>query len=166
MLFEFAPSGNEVRVYDWSRKSTFALDATECGALLSLDKNVGKEFFHDPNLGSPESGVTTKVMKWTPTQDGNGMFLSLQVKDKVRGQSTCSVPVSWAEFEVIKSICAVAIPKLLGIDQALSGSGFMSAAAPSMSYGGGGSRFPPPEEAPEWRTEDLADEESFGPVWG
>jgi hypothetical protein len=173
ILFEFAPPGSQMREYDWTKKSTFALDATECGGILVMDNTVGKDFFHDPNLGSNDKGNVVKTLRWSPTQDGNGMFLSLQVKDKMLGQSTISIPVSWAELEVIKSICSASIPKLLGIDQLLSGGGAMPSTAPS--YAGssstssstysGGSKFPSPPPAPNWRS-DLGSDSSTGPEWG
>lgn len=154
ILFEFAPPGSQMREYEWSKKSTFALDVTECGALLVINPKEGKEFFHDPNLGSNGKGNVVKTLKLSPTADGNGMFLTLQVRDNILGQSTCSIPVTWAELEVIKSICSVSIPKLLGIDQLLSGGGPMAASYSSSSSSHPSPNAPPPQysgsNGPEW----------------
>ena len=40
---------------------------------LIKTQKVGKEFFHDPNLGSADSGKVQKKMTWTPTADKKGM---------------------------------------------------------------------------------------------
>jgi hypothetical protein len=40
LLFEFAPPGLAVRQYNWEKKSSFALNPTECGELLCMDKTV------------------------------------------------------------------------------------------------------------------------------
>ena len=73
ILFEFAPpKPNAIREYDWTKKSSFSLSPTECGEILVMDVSEGKEFFHDPNMGSRDAGLLTKKMKWAPLTDGNG----------------------------------------------------------------------------------------------
>ena len=72
ILFEFAPVGNGPRDYDWGKKSYFSLSANECGEVLAMNPSVGKEFLHDPNLGTAEAGKLTKRMKWSITQDSKG----------------------------------------------------------------------------------------------
>lgn len=42
-----------------------------------MNPTVGKEFLHDPNLGTTEAGKLTKRMKWTITQDSKGTDIYL-----------------------------------------------------------------------------------------
>lgn len=52
LFLEVAPAGSQPREYDWSRKITFALSATECGELLANhDFSQTVEFMHDPGAG-------------------------------------------------------------------------------------------------------------------
>ena len=122
LLFELAPSAGP-RQYEWNKKTTFLLDPTECGALIAFEKNVGCEFLHDPNMNDQsKSGQITKVMKWAPSKDGGGVFLSLSVTDKSdpKNSSNLSIPITWAELEVIRSILRYSIPFFLGFDQTWS----------------------------------------------
>jgi len=149
LFLEFANSAGP-REYDWSRKGTFLMSATECGELLMMDPaHKGLEFFHDPNMGSQTAGQVTKRAKFAPAPDGKGVFLSLAVNDKSTGGGTYSVPVSWGELQVcffitvfqgpmpcaphrvshlspptllqvIKSIAQYGLPYFLGFDQAMA----------------------------------------------
>ena len=55
-LFEFAPSTTVAREYDWTKKTTFFLDVTECGDLLHSAAD-GIDFMHDPNAQGPTAGM-------------------------------------------------------------------------------------------------------------
>lgn len=138
LFMEFASSSGP-REYDWSRKGTFLLTATECGDLLMLDRtSTGLEFFHDPNMGSQSMGQVTKKVKFATAPDGKGLFLSLAVNDKSTQSAAYSVPVSWAELQVMKSIVQFSIPYFLGFDQALgSGATAMNVGDEGSSMGGG-----------------------------
>lgn len=141
MLLELA-SATAPREYDWQKKGTFLLDVTECGELVSMDPRVGCEFFHDPNLSDQtKSGQISKRMSWKPSQDGRGMFLSLVINDKQQqgaaASSTFSVPVTWAELEVVRSVSRYAIPMFLGFGNVWNN--------PSL---GQGELPPPPPSAP------------------
>ena len=141
MLLELA-SATSPREYDWQKKGTFLLDVTECGELVSMDPRVGCEFFHDPNLNDQsKSGQISKRMSWKPSQDGRGMFLSLVVNDKQQqgaaASTTFSVPVTWAELEVVRSVSRYAIPMFLGFGGVWNN--------PSL---GQGELPPPPPSAP------------------
>ncbi len=52
LLLEFAPAGSGPREYDWSKKATFSLSATECGEIARLKEGVATEFTHDPGANS------------------------------------------------------------------------------------------------------------------
>lgn len=125
LLFEFAPSSAR-REYDWGKKCTFLLDPTECAALVVMDHREGAEFFHDPNMASPDkAGLVTKKMKWSPSQDGRGAFVSLSVTNKGSGadSSMLTVPVTWAELEVVRSILRFSIPRFLGFHEVWANGG-------------------------------------------
>ena len=145
LLFELA-SSTSPREYDWQKKGTFLLDPTECGELIVMDRSVGAEFFHDPNLNdATKSGQITKRMTWKPSQDSRGMFLSLQVSDKSQSApqtastSSFSIPVTWAELEVLRSVCRYALPMMLGFNEVWSN--------PPLGMGDG-TMPPPPPVAP------------------
>jgi hypothetical protein len=73
LLFEFAPAkANAAREYDWTKKVTFSLSATECGDVISMDVSDGKEFVHDPNMGSADAGLLMKKLKLIATNDAKG----------------------------------------------------------------------------------------------
>jgi len=92
LLFEFAPARPDAaREYDWTKKSSFSLSATECGDILAMDLVSGKEFLHDPNMGSANAGMLTKKLKLVATPDEKGAFLSLTVTDKSPSQRSICV---------------------------------------------------------------------------
>ena len=133
LLFEVAPCVG-TREYDWTKKSTFLLDPTECGEIVSMEKQVGCDFFHDPFMSDPnKAGLITKKMSWKPSQDGRGMFLSLTVTEKGSkdNYSSISIPVTWAELEVMQSILRYSIPHYLGFHEVWNNGGLgMVADAP------------------------------------
>ena len=149
LLFEIAPCVG-TREYDWKRKGTFLLDPTECGEIVSMDTKVGCDFFHDPFMSDPtKSGVITKRMSWKPSQDGRGMFLTLQVSEKGSSEAstTISIPITWAELEVMRSILRYSIPYYLGFHKVWGGPGLGTVAdAP-----------PAPEGPSQWNnfSEDM-----------
>ena len=65
------------------------------------------------------------------------MFLSLQVMDKsAPNPINYSIPVTWGEIEVIKSIISYSLPRLLAFDTIwdqsnIDGPSFMSSPPPS-----------------------------------
>lgn len=144
LLFELAAS-TQPREYDWQKKGTFLLDPTECAELISMDTRVGCDMFHDPNLNDQSrSGQVTKRMQWKPSQDGKGMFLSLQISDKQdKGAgASYSVPVTWAELEVLRSLCRYSIPYFLGFHEVWGN--------PPLGTATGGDFPPAPPSAPTY----------------
>ena len=62
LFFEVAPIGSKPREYDWSKKETFSLCATECGDILHGLHSRGSnsdhiEFFHDPSMGGKPHAI-------------------------------------------------------------------------------------------------------------
>ena len=144
LLFELALATSP-REYDWQKKGTFLLDPTECAELISMDSKVGCEFYHDPNLNDhSRSGQISKRMQWKPSQDSKGMFLSLQITDKQEksGNLAFSVPVTWAELEVLRSVCRYSIPHFLGFHEVWSN--------PPLGAMSQGEFPPPPPSAPSY----------------
>jgi len=142
LLFEFAPAGSQPREYEWSKKATFSLSPTECGEICRLNEAIGTpiNFIHDPNMLGPESGKITKQMKWTPAPEGNGIFLSITVADKNANQGpvTYSLPLTWGEVEVMKSIAGYCIPHFLGFDKGWND----AAMTKDGGFSNGGDRYP------------------------
>ncbi len=60
------------REYNWNAKISFAMDVTECGELLAMDRTKSIEFLHDPGMGGADSGKITKKVRIQPTQDTKG----------------------------------------------------------------------------------------------
>jgi len=152
IFLEFAPAAGE-RNYDWSRKMTFAMNATEVGTILETPSQK-LEFFHDPGKGGSGEGSVSKVLRVEPTPDGNGYFFSITMSDKAAAsKSSLSIPVSLGEFGVLKSLFNYSLPHLLGFDevfncqpQLMSGerSGFAGSSgfAGAGSFGGSGGASP------------------------
>jgi hypothetical protein len=120
MLFEFALASGQ-RVYDWSNKGSFLLDVGECGAILAMDPRAaggeaGLEFVHDPNMGGEKQGEVTKRLKFAPATDGENLFLSLQIKDKSAAAKQYSLPLTGAEFCVLRNLIQFSLPRFMGFD--------------------------------------------------
>jgi hypothetical protein len=61
LFFEFALSAGP-KEYDWMKKGTFLLSAAECGELLLFDASrPNLEFFHDPNMGAANAGISAEL---------------------------------------------------------------------------------------------------------
>lgn len=151
LLLEFALASGQ-REYNWAKKGTFLLDVNECGTLLyninqvqlGSKNNDAVEFLHDPNIGTPDAGKTNKKLRWVKMSDG--VFITLQVTDK-SGQTpqvtTYTLPLSWGEIEVIKTLISYCIPRFLAFDKVWDN--------PGLSLPPG--VMPPnPPPAPEWKS--------------
>ena len=130
ILLELAPSSG-VRVYDWTKKTSFLLDATECGAVVSMDtKQDTLEFFHDPNMGGSKQGEVSKKLQIYRSPDGKAMFISLLVKEKAETSKSQVIPLTLAEFYVFKRLLKFSIPRLIGFDCIWGGDNSYSAPTP------------------------------------
>ncbi|GLC34574.1 hypothetical protein PLESTB_001246700 [Pleodorina starrii] len=108
-------AGGINRTYNWGAKMTFALTPVEMGEVLAGDKIAGGglTLYHDPaKLG--RTGEPTKKLTLKQMPDGN---ISFNIS---AGPDYIQVPVSKAEFEVLKSVAHYAIPRLLGFDTAFA----------------------------------------------
>lgn len=63
LLLEFAPATDKPKEYDWTKKITFGLDATECSEFTLLDQTKTIEFMHDPHaMSTPPPSPTSLLL--------------------------------------------------------------------------------------------------------
>ncbi|KAM1135687.1 hypothetical protein ACFX13_034623 [Malus domestica] len=131
VMLKFTPAIGE-RKYDWEKRQMFALSATEVGALISLGPNDSCELFHDPSMKSSNAGQVRKSLSIKPHADGSGYFVSLTVVNNLlKTRESFSVPVTTAEFAVMKTACSFALPHIMGWDR-------LTNKMPAGGGGGGG----------------------------
>lgn len=117
IMLSFTPSLGE-RKYDWEKKQVFALSPTEVGSLISLASNSSCEFFHDPAMKTSTAGQVRKSLSVKPHADGSGYFISLTVADNVKKTNDrFTVPVTTAEFAVMRTSFSFALPYIMGWDR-------------------------------------------------
>ncbi|PKI55068.1 hypothetical protein CRG98_024534 [Punica granatum] len=117
MMMKFWPAIGE-RKYDWEKRQLFALSATEIGAFISLGPTDSCEFFHDPSMKTSNAGQVRKSLSIKPHQDGSGYFISLSVVNNLlKSMDRITVPVTTAEFAVMKTACSFALPHIMGWDR-------------------------------------------------
>ncbi|KAK0577631.1 hypothetical protein LWI29_036101 [Acer saccharum] len=114
ILLTFGPAIGE-RKYDWGKKQVFALSATEIGSLISMSPTDTSEFFHDPSMKSSNAGQVRKNLSIKAVPDANGYFISLNVVNNLtKTTDRFVVPVTTAEFAVMKTACSYALPHIIG----------------------------------------------------
>lgn len=114
MFLEFAPTTGP-RQYDWTHKQVMALSVVELGTIMGLTMAEGCEFFHDPHMGSSNSGMVRKSLKVEPMPDKTGFFFNLAVVNKIENADAhLTVPVTKGEFAVMRSSFNFMIPYLMG----------------------------------------------------
>ncbi|XP_062022320.1 single-stranded DNA-binding protein WHY2, mitochondrial [Rosa rugosa] len=115
VMLKFMPAIGE-RKYDSEKKQLFALSATEVGSLISLGPKDSCELFHDPSMQSSNAGQVRKSLSIKPHADG--YFISLTVVNNLlKTRESFSVPVTTAEFAVMKTACSFALPHIMGWDR-------------------------------------------------
>ncbi|CAL5417178.1 unnamed protein product [Camellia sinensis] len=115
IMLKFWPAIGE-RKYDWEKRQLFALSATEVGSLISLGSKDSCEFFHDPSMLSSNAGQVRKTLSVKPND--NGYFISLSVVNNIlKTNDRFSVPVTTAEFAVMRTAFSFALPHLMGWDR-------------------------------------------------
>ncbi|XP_027352143.1 single-stranded DNA-binding protein WHY2, mitochondrial [Abrus precatorius] len=106
------------RKYDWEKRQRFALSATEVGSLITMGPQDSCEFFHDPSMLSSNAGQVRKSLSIKPHANSNGYFVSLTVVNNLLNtKDNFSVPVTTAEFAVMKTACSFALPHIMGWDR-------------------------------------------------
>ncbi|KAJ0969403.1 hypothetical protein J5N97_022280 [Dioscorea zingiberensis] len=119
VLLKFMPAIG-TRKYDWEKKQFFALSAIEVGSLISLGPTESCEFFHDPSMKSSLEGQVKKTLTVSPMGNDGGYFFGLNVLNSVEKKTErFSVPVSKAEFAVIRAACGFVLPHIMGWDQVI-----------------------------------------------
>ncbi|KAF8405666.1 hypothetical protein HHK36_007743 [Tetracentron sinense] len=120
MMLNFWPAVGQ-RKYDWQKRQLFALSPTELGSLISLGPNDSCEFFHDPSMKSSNAGQVRKSLSVTPLADGSGYFLNLTVvNNNLKTNERFSVPVTKAEFAVMRTAFSFVLPHIMGWDRVTS----------------------------------------------
>ncbi|CAK8565367.1 unnamed protein product [Lathyrus sativus] len=115
IMMSFVPAVGERR-YDWEKRQRFALSATEVGSLIAIGPQDSCEFFHDPSMKSSNAGQIRKSLSIKP--HSSGYFVSLTVVNSVLNtKDNFSVPVTTAEFSVMKTTCSFALPHIMGWDR-------------------------------------------------
>ncbi|XP_047327664.1 single-stranded DNA-binding protein WHY2, mitochondrial [Impatiens glandulifera] len=121
IMLTFSPAIGE-RKYDWEKKQMFALSAIEVGAMISLPPKESCEFFHDPGMSSSNAGHIRKSL--SIKAHDSGYFLSLNVVNNVmKTTDRFTVPVTTAEFAVMRTAFNFALPHLMGWDLYLNPQG-------------------------------------------
>ncbi|XP_075485635.1 single-stranded DNA-binding protein WHY2, mitochondrial [Primulina tabacum] len=106
------------RKYDWDKRQKFALSATEVGSLISLGSKDSCEFFHDPSMLSSNAGQVRKSLSIKAHADGSGYFISLNVVNNIlKTNDRLVVPVTTAEFAVMRTAFTFALPHIMGWDK-------------------------------------------------
>ncbi|XP_009598358.1 single-stranded DNA-binding protein WHY2, mitochondrial isoform X3 [Nicotiana tabacum] len=117
IMLTFWPSVGE-RKYDWEKRQLFALSATEVGSLISIGTRDSCEFFHDPSMLSSNAGQVRKSLSFKPNADGSGYFVSLSVvNNNLKTNDRFTVPVTTAEFAVMRTAFSFALPHIMGWDR-------------------------------------------------
>ncbi|XP_020589123.1 single-stranded DNA-binding protein WHY2, mitochondrial isoform X2 [Phalaenopsis equestris] len=111
ILMKFIPAIGQ-RKYDSERKQYFALSATEVGCLISLGPGESCEFFHDPSMKSSLEGQVKKTLTISPLNDAV-MNAVLKTNERL------SLPVTKAEFCVMRTACGFVLPLIMGWDRVI-----------------------------------------------
>ncbi|KAL5704006.1 hypothetical protein ACHQM5_022487 [Ranunculus cassubicifolius] len=120
IMLTFWPAIGE-RKYNWEKRQLFALSPTELGSLISLEAGKSCEFFHDPFMKSSNAGQIKKSLTISPMgKDDGGYFFTLSVVNGIHDTNErFSVPVSKAEFTVMRTAFSYILPHIMGWDQVI-----------------------------------------------
>ncbi|XP_064938383.1 single-stranded DNA-binding protein WHY2, mitochondrial-like isoform X1 [Musa acuminata AAA Group] len=119
VILTFWPAVGQ-RKYDWEKKQVFALSATEVGSLIGLGPTESCEFLHDPSMKSSLEGQVKKSLSISPLGNDNGYFINLSVVNNIqKTNERLSVPISKAEFTVIRTVLSYVLPHIMGWPQAM-----------------------------------------------
>lgn len=119
VLLKFMPAIGQ-RKYDPEKKQLFALSATEVGCLISLGPDESCELLHDPSMKSSLEGQIKKTLSVSPLAKGDGYFFNLTVMNSVQQTNDrFSVPVTKAEFAVMRAAFSYILPYIMGWDQVI-----------------------------------------------
>lgn len=105
------------RKYDWQKRQHFALSAVELGSLISLGPTDSCEFFHDPSMNTSLAGQVRKTFQVSPLSDDGGYYFNMSVVNpNQKINERFSVPVSKAEFAVMRTSFSYILPHIMGWD--------------------------------------------------
>lgn len=119
VYLEFAQSNGE-RGYDWEKKQSFAMSPLEAASVLE-EPMTNHEMIHDPRMGSINAGSIVKIFQIQMAE--RGLFFKLRVKEG--GQEwNVSVPVSKAEYRLMRVIMEYTLPHLTGFAHMVGNTAF------------------------------------------
>lgn len=114
VLLKFTPAVGEHK-YGWEKSQLFSLSAPEVGSFLSLGPNDSCEFFHDPSMKSSNAGQVRKTLSIKSHADATGYMMTLTVVNNIlKSTERVSVPVTTAEFAVLRAAFSFVLPHILG----------------------------------------------------
>ncbi|XP_031480523.1 single-stranded DNA-binding protein WHY2, mitochondrial isoform X2 [Nymphaea colorata] len=120
--------------YDWQRRQAISLSPTEVGSLISLGSGESCEICHDISKIESMSSQAVKRFAVQPLTDDNRIF-HLSVIDNIQKiNDRFSVPVTKAEFAVIRTACSYVLPHMIGWDM-IGSHGNRMLTSPSRSHG-------------------------------
>lgn len=97
-------------VYDWDKKTIFALSVVDMGKIVSgLRLGDAVKLLHDPGAQSEKAGQVTKTLNFTAPTNKGSLF---SIQEKVKGSEEIknfSVPLSPDEVTVIGTLLSTAI---------------------------------------------------------
>ncbi|MBA0797148.1 hypothetical protein Gohar_007870, partial [Gossypium harknessii] len=107
MMLTFCPAIGE-RKYDWEQRQKFALSPTEVGSLISMGAHDASEFYHDPSMKSRVFHVSFNFLC---------NFFAAVTNNILKSNEHFNIPVTTAEFAVLKTACSFALPHIMGWDR-------------------------------------------------
>lgn len=121
VMLKFMPAVGQ-RKYDYEKRQIFALSPVEVGCLIGLGPNESCEFFHDPSMKSSMEGQVKKTLNVSPiSTEGGGYFFNLSVTNSAqKTNDRFSVPVSKAEFAVLRTVFGYVLPHIIGWDRVVA----------------------------------------------
>lgn len=100
-------------VYDWASKTIFAMSVTDMGKVLTgLRAGTGVKLLHDPGAQTDKAGQVTKTLSFGEITD-KGCLLNVYEKNKSGEEKKFMIPLSPDEVNIIGTLIARAIPKVL-----------------------------------------------------
>lgn len=101
-------------IYDWEKKTIFALSVNDMGkVLLGLRNGTGVKLLHDPGAQSEKAGQITKTLSFDEVTEKGSLF-NMYEKNKSGEEKKFMIPLSADEISIIGTLISHAIPLALG----------------------------------------------------
>ncbi|KAH7530047.1 hypothetical protein JRO89_XSUnG0025000 [Xanthoceras sorbifolium] len=114
ILLTFWPAVGE-RKYDWGKKQVNFLFLVIVITVFALSATEGRRHVSDKKFCYSNAGQVRKSLSIKAVPDGTGYFVSLNVVNNLtKITERFVVPVTTAEFIVMKTACSYALPHIMG----------------------------------------------------